>query len=199
LRTRFADRESGTPAYVSILSSTLRLTLKIAERLLSGAAAVARVALEILGEPAGAADRSEPAGAPRARRANGGPPEPEVDVSAPAPGERGPEPDVVEPPGPEAVAPAEPAPADTFEPEPSHVDEEPVLGAEEAEAGAEEGAGAEVHVDEPWEGYATMTAADVRARLADADPEVAAAVQLYEAAHKDRSSVIEAAARRLSA
>jgi hypothetical protein len=188
---------------VRFLSSTLRLTLQIAERGLSGAASVARVALEILGEPAGAADGSEPAaGPPRQRRANGGPPEPEVDVSAPAPGERGPEPDVVEPPGPEAVAPAEPAPADTLEPdvvEPPHVDEEPVLVAEEAELGAEEGAGAEVHVDEPWEGYAAMTAADVRARLADAEPEVAAAVQLYEAAHKDRSSVIEAAARRLSA
>jgi hypothetical protein len=195
----------GTPGYVRILSSTLRLTLQIAERGLSGAASVARIALEILGEPAGAADRSEPGtGPPRARRANGGPPEPEVqpevDVSAPAPGERGPEPDVVEPPAPEAVAPADSLEPDVVDPpEPPHVDEEPVLVAEEAELGAEEGAGAEVHVDEPWEGYAAMTAADVRARLADAEPEVAAAVQLYEAAHKDRSSVIEAAARRLSA
>jgi hypothetical protein len=42
-----------------------------------------------------------------------------------------------------------------------------------------------------------MTAPDIRARLADADAEVAAAVKLYEAMHKERSSVIEAADRRL--
>jgi hypothetical protein len=82
-------------------------------------------------------------------------------------------------------------------PEPEHVDEGLVVVAEVAEAGAEEGAGAEVHVDEPWEGYRAMTAADIRARLADADAEVAAAVKLYEGTHKRRSSVIEAADRRL--
>ena len=82
-------------------------------------------------------------------------------------------------------------------PEPEHVDEGLVVVAEVAEEGAEEGAGAEVHVDEPWDGYRAMTAADIRARLADADATVAAAVKLYEGMHKDRTSVIEAADRRL--
>ncbi len=82
-------------------------------------------------------------------------------------------------------------------PEPEHVDEGLVVVAEVAEEGAEEGAGAEVHVDEPWHGYRAMTAADIRARLADADSTVAAAVKLYEGMHKDRTSVIEAADRRL--
>ena len=178
----------------------LRLGLLIAERGFSGAAAVARIALEILDEP-----RAEP-GAPRRpadrHPSNGRPPapevtvEPEVDVRAPEPGERGPEPEVVEPPTGEPPAPeppmAEPPPA-----EPDHVDEEPVLVAEHAERGAEEGAGAEVHVDEPWEGYDSMTATEIRARLEDAEPEVVAAVKLYEVAGKDRSSVIDAADRRL--
>jgi hypothetical protein len=82
-------------------------------------------------------------------------------------------------------------------PEPEHVDEGLVVVAEVAEEGAEEGAGAEVHADEPWDGYRAMTAADIRARLADADAAVAAAVKLYEGMHKDRTSVIEAADRRL--
>ena len=57
--------------------------------------------------------------------------------------------------------------------------------------------GAEVHVEEPWEGYRSMTATDIRARLAGADAAEAAAVKLYEALHKERSSVIAAADRRL--
>ena len=66
-------------------------------------------------------------------------------------------------------------------PEPEHVDEGLVVVAEVAEEGAEEGAGAEVHVDEPWDGYRAVTAADIRARLADADATVAAAVKLSRA------------------
>ena len=72
-----------------------------------------------------------------------------------------------------------------------------MLAAEVAEAAAEYGAGAEVHVEEPWEGYRSMTATDIRARLAGADAAEAAAVKLYEALHKERSSVIAAADRRL--
>jgi hypothetical protein len=83
-------------------------------------------------------------------------------------------------------------------PEPAHVSEEPELVATVAEQGAEEGAGAEVHVDEPWPGYGSMTAADIRDRLRVEGPAAATAVQLYEAAHKGRSSVLEAAGRELS-
>jgi hypothetical protein len=89
---------------------------------------------------------------------------------------------------------APPAPA-----EPAHVSEEPELVAETAERGAEGGAGAEVHVDEPWPGYRRMTAADIKVRLRSAPPTVAAAVSLYEASGKGRSSVLEAAARRTRA
>src|SRR5689334_19972782 len=37
-------------------------------------------------------------------------------------------------------------------PEPAHISEEPELVEEFAEPGAEDGAGAEVHVQEPWDG-----------------------------------------------
>jgi hypothetical protein len=87
---------------------------------------------------------------------------------------------------------APPAPAR----EPAHVSEEPELVAEAAERGAEEGAGAEVHVEEPWPGYRGMTAADIKSRLRSAPPAVAAAVSLYEASGKGRTSVLEVAAKR---
>jgi hypothetical protein len=84
-------------------------------------------------------------------------------------------------------------------PAPVHVSEEPVLVAEVAEPGAEEGAGAELHVDPPWPGYQSMKATEIRDRVRGEGPEVAAAVQLYEGTHKRRSSVLEAAARVVSA
>jgi hypothetical protein len=81
----------------------------------------------------------------------------------------------------------------TEPPEPVHVSEEPVLVAESAQTGAEDGAGAELRIEEPWEGYSSMTASEVRARLRDADAATAAAVKLYEAGHKGRSTVLQAA------
>ena len=80
---------------------------------------------------------------------------------------------------------------------PDHVDEEPVLVAEVAEEGAEDGAGAELHVDAPWDGYDRMTAADIRDRLTAASAAEAAAVELYESAGKSRRSVLDAAGRAL--
>jgi hypothetical protein len=120
-------------------------------------------------------------------------------------GDGGAEPQYAPPP-----APARPAPAarprrrsnggaPSVAPEPPHVSEEPELVAEVADRGAEEGAGAEVHVDEPWEGYDRMTAAAIRGRLRMEGPAVAGTVRLYEAAHKGRSSVLEEAGRRTSA
>jgi hypothetical protein len=79
-------------------------------------------------------------------------------------------------------------------PEPTHVSEEPVLVAEVAEEGAEEGAGPETRVLEPWPGYGRMTAAEIVGRLRGETAEVAAAVSLYEASRKGRRSVLEAAA-----
>jgi hypothetical protein len=80
---------------------------------------------------------------------------------------------------------------------PDHVDEGLVLVAETAEEGAEDGAGPELHVDPPWDGYDEMTAADIRARLSAASAAEAAAVELYEATRKSRRSVLEAAERAL--
>jgi hypothetical protein len=97
-----------------------------------------------------------------------------------------------EPPTPTAAA--EPAPTPPAA-EPAHVDAEPELVAEAAEAGAEDGAGAEVDVDEPWPGYDEMTAPDIEERLQAEGPEAAAAVSLYEASRKGRASILEAASR----
>lgn len=80
---------------------------------------------------------------------------------------------------------------------PDHVDEETVLVAESAERGAEDGAGAELTIEAPWDGYDQMTAADIRGRLSAATAEEAAAVELYESAGKNRRTVIDAAARAL--
>lgn len=85
------------------------------------------------------------------------------------------------------------------EPEPAHVSEEPELAREEAEPGAEDGAGASVTVDEPWEGYARMSARDVIARLTDATPAELAAVSLYESGNRSRQTVLEAVQRQLRA
>ena len=81
--------------------------------------------------------------------------------------------------------------------EPAHVSEEPVLVREEAEPGAEDGAGAVVHVAPPWEGYEGMSAREVIARLRGAPSAVLAAVQLYETGHRKRQTVLQAVAREL--
>jgi hypothetical protein len=106
------------------------------------------------------------------------------------------------PPPAEPSSPAEPAPAPAVtEPtvtEPAHVSEEPELVAEAAEMGAEDGAGAEVAIEEPWLGYDEMTAPDIEERLLVEGPETAAAVSLYEASRKGRASILEAASRTMT-
>jgi hypothetical protein len=96
-------------------------------------------------------------------------------------------------------APAAPAPEPMAPLGADHVSEEPVQVAEFAEAGAEDGASAELNVAEPWEGYASQDARAVVSELAGASREKLAAVELYEATHKKRRSVSDAAARRLKA
>jgi hypothetical protein len=83
------------------------------------------------------------------------------------------------------------------EPEPTHVSEEPELVEEFAEPGAEDGAGAEVTVSEPWTGYRRMTAHEVVDRLSGATPAELAAVHLYERAHRGRETVLTAVERQL--
>ncbi len=77
------------------------------------------------------------------------------------------------------------------------LDDEPELVGEFGEEGAEQDAGAEVRVEEPWKGYDRMNVEAVRDRLAAADRELLAAVALYEGFTKKRSSVVAAAERRL--
>jgi len=99
-----------------------------------------------------------------------------------------------------ADAPARPA-SPTPPPVPDEVktlDDEPVLVAEFGEAGAEENAGAQVSVGEPWDGYDRMNVQAVKDRLAEADREVLGAVMLYEGFGKKRSSVAQAAERHLT-
>ena len=79
------------------------------------------------------------------------------------------------------------------------VDDSPIPVAEFAEEGAEDGAGAEVHIDPPWDGYDDMTAAQIQQRLADSDREVVATVSLYEGMRRGRRSVVRAADKRLRA
>ena len=72
---------------------------------------------------------------------------------------------------------------------PAHVDSEPVVA---YEAGPSDDVGAEVHVDVPWEGYDSMRANEIVARLRAADDATRAVVRLYESQGKARSSVLAA-------
>ena len=160
-------------APLTLVRAPVRLTLRAWEFGLSTAAEAARIGTELL-DP----DRGSPP-PDFARRT------PDVEARTPA------EPVVAVPATPD-VPPSIP---DQLVPD--HLDEEPVLVAEVAEEGAEDGAGAELHVDAPWDGYDRMTAADIRDRLTAASPAEAAAVELYESAGKSRSSVLDAAGRAL--
>jgi hypothetical protein len=55
--------------------------------------------------------------------------------------------------------------------------------------------GAEVHVDEPWQGYASMNAPEIIDRLAVSDAAVKGVVLLYERSHRGRKTVLRAAGR----
>ena len=174
-------------APLSLVREPVRLTLRVWEFGLSNAAEAARIGAELL-------DRGRDGDPPDV--GPGTPAEPDVVVPetgylAPEPGEVGPEPDVLDVDDAAVVTDAPPAVPDELIPD--HVDEEPVLVAEVAEEGAEDGAGAELHVEPPWEGYERMSAADIRDRLAAASITEAAAVELYESTHKSRRSVLDAA------
>jgi len=98
------------------------------------------------------------------------------------------------PPAPVAIPPVAIPPVAT---EPAHVSESLELVAEVAEPGAEDGAGAQVRIAEPWEGYRRMAAADIIGHLASASREELATVELYELAGRRRKSVVAAAQRAL--
>jgi hypothetical protein len=90
-----------------------------------------------------------------------------------------------------------PPPAATAPPPPEHVSSEPTLVEEVADPGAQDGAGAEVRVDAPWEGYDRLAAKEVIDRLSGANAAELAAVELYELSGRQRKSVLEAVQREL--
>ena len=104
-----------------------------------------------------------------------------------------------EPATPEEPAPEEPLPVLAEVAAHEHgPDREAELVAESADAEAADGPGAEVHVDEPWEGYRRMTAAQIVERL-DREPDAAAAVvRLFELSHRRRAQVLRATERALA-
>ena len=172
-------------AHHTLVRAPVRLTLRAWEFGLCSAAEAARIGMELLDPDRGApppdfARRSGPASP--GQSADGDAPDVEPDVLDVAAG---------------APATADVPPSVPDELIPDHVDEEPVLVAEVAEEGAEDGAGPELNVEAPWEGYDQMTAADIRDRLTAASPAEAAAVELYESAGKSRRSVLDAAGRAL--
>jgi hypothetical protein len=158
-------------APLTLVRAPVRIGLKVAEIGLSTSAEAARIAMELLNPDRGTShDFSEYRAPERPDHAagNGAPP---------------------------AATDAPPSIPDELIPD--HVDEETVLVVESAEEGAEDGAGPELTVEEPWDGYDQMTAADIRDRLSAATAVEAAAVELYESTEKNRRTVIDAAARAL--
>jgi len=158
---------------LSLAREPVRLTLRVWELGLSSAADAARLGLELL-EPDRGAVPAEP-------------------YPPPPPRGNGRAPDLAD------VAPPDAPPAVPEELIPDHVDEEVVLVAEVAEEGAEDGAGPELRIAEPWDGYDRMAAVEICDRLTAATAELAAAVELYESARRSRRSVLDAAERALRA
>ena len=119
---------------------------------------------------------------------------------APAPGRaQSPDPAAAAAPVPTPAAAAEPVAPEPDEPAEDHVSREAVVVAESADAGAEDGAGAQIRIGEPWEGYGKLTAKEVNGRLATASPESLAVARLYEAANRNRVTVLKEIDRRMAA
>ena len=136
--------------------------------------------------PAPAPER--PAPAPVRPAAEPAPPEPPVAAAPmppPAPAAPAPPPAAV--PAVPAVPPIEVVP-DLTPGQAARIREEQ----REAEA-SDESPGAEVHVDEPWNGYASMNAPEIIDRLGASDEVVKAVVLLYERTHRARKTVMRAA------
>jgi hypothetical protein len=78
-----------------------------------------------------------------------------------------------------------PAPADVAAARHAEQAEEPV-----ASVGPETGAGPEIRLAAPWEGYDAMALDEVLGRLADADETLLAAVRLYESQGEARQAIL---------
>jgi hypothetical protein len=80
----------------------------------------------------------------------------------------------------------------------THILVEETLVAEVADPCSADGAGAELHVAEPWAGYGAMKAGEVLDRLPVQDSASLSVLLLFERAHRARKSVIAAAERELA-
>jgi hypothetical protein len=126
--------------------------------------------------------RAEPAPAPRRRT----PPPPSADEALRRRAER------------EATAQAAPDPEPSTPLRPisghdEHIDREETLVESFGPEGDVGDVGGTITVDEPWDGYATMPASAIVARLRGSDPATKGVVALYERAHKNRTTVLRAA------
>jgi len=130
-----------------------------------------------------------------ARPTDSGPSGSTVPRSAPPPAPaRTPDPGSTDAPAPIPAVAADPVAAAPDE----HVSREAVVVAESADEGAEDGAGAQIRVGEPWKGYGSLTAKEVNDRLAAASLESLAVARLYEAANRNRVTVLREIDRRLA-
>jgi hypothetical protein len=186
----------------SLITLPLRISLRTARaalRTTRDAADAGLGLLELVGE---LVERGASGRAPTARPA---PPAPERSDGEPVPSAsngRGPARPVVPVEAVEAVEAVEPVepvrPVEPVDPvEAVHVDAEAEIVEEVAEPGAEDGAGAQIHVAPPFHGYDALRAADVVARLRGADVAQLGAIELYEQTHRRRRTVLEAVAREL--
>lgn len=124
-------------------------------------------------------------------------PEPPRDMAEPSV-------DVAEPPREVMIEPQQgidydseaPGPIDELSEKAKTIDDEPELVAEFAEPGAEDGASAELAVDEPWEGYDDLMADEVVERIGESDAAALAVIELYEQSNKQRRTVLAAVERR---
>jgi hypothetical protein len=102
------------------------------------------------------------------------------------------------PPPPPPPQPAAPREEPARAPEPARLEPDEELVAETADPGAEDGAGAELHIEEPWPGYRSLSAPEVIDRLAAQDEAALSVVVLYESANRARKTVLRAAERELA-
>jgi hypothetical protein len=102
-----------------------------------------------------------------------------------------PEPEPAPPPGPGSL-PDLVEDLDLPAPEPTRADAARIREERREAETTPESPGAEVRVDEPWQGYRAMTAPDVIDRLRVADDATRAVVRLYESTHRRRKTVLAA-------
>lgn len=191
----------------SLITLPLRVGIRSAEAALHASQAVAERTIGLLGQLV-APTAKTPSEAPRPREEERSPRPPKTETATEE--DQGPvDPRSQAEPAAETVSlenrepePREPDKAEPAAPvptlrEPDHVSEDAVVVEEVSEPGAEDGAGAQIRVAEPWAGYRKMKAPEVVDRLRGMGSAELAAVELYELSHRRRQTVLEAAAREL--